>query len=466
MGLKERYQSLIHTLKYTAVETAIFLVVGAVAGGLIADHHQRFKARTIPLAFSEVTQQLKEKRQLSEIQIYLMGLNDTLNKIWECYNKANEGFSLDPRESFARELEARIDPAYTFHTHPLRELLAKNGFVETHSQEALRELKPWVVVRNKTAPNNDTLGRVWDDSHHDVTHTETRTRTVTHTDSQGHTYTTTETYTVTVYDYTIHTYNYHRQEGEAASKALEELVSEKIVLRPPKMRMTRSVGAENAYAIEKSHHLEDRSKVEVRILSNNWFNGSTIRRALNDATSLYSRFPQNAISLKAATRTAHSERYRTYHHSDPGPAEFRTMNGVRSDGRAFVKNVDRMTNSIHEALNALPRLRDLITDLIRVELDKKKPLHSKSGRDAEKKLLRVTRDLYRSNFAYGYKIDPYSLWAVILSTLGGGLLGAGFGKAVDELTTRFQIYDHLSLGDLSESPWNEMPAFKRRDKSS
>ncbi|HJX05252.1 MAG TPA: hypothetical protein VJ461_00920 [Candidatus Nanoarchaeia archaeon] len=442
-------------LRETPIEVPIIAALGLTIGLGLSYKHEADKAKLIPVAFSEISQIERNAeanhQPVPPLTRFYASTNDLVMKVFECWNISHKNTLIGSNTTaFARELEAKMDPALRIHRHEIPDF-TKN--MTQYADASYQQLKEFLDVMQRISVVNNHFGTAWQDDHDDVYHTEIYFTTS--TDSEGNSHT--EMHTRQVYDYTIHTYDYNNRAGEQASKSLDELLMKHSNFRTPEELVTASTTqADNEYVIEKSREKELKGKrlspEELLKHANNWANGSTYKINLSTIHNMMEALKQDGPKWDRAKNKAHSTKYQTYSHSDDGPLEFQVAETALEHGQTLEKNIAEIKQGIDFVREKAPVLHQKIEEYIAVILDKKKGNSDK----LKKEVLSLARTIYSNNFKKGFDVHPSKWYMVVIWSLAGAAAGAGVGFGIDQLGERFDIYDEkkyrgCKLGDYDKT---------------
>lgn len=437
--LKKAVKKTIAFLDRTAAEVVIFGAVGLASATTWM--YGKEMAKNIPLQFSELSQledtAEKEGRELEPLNRFYPSLNDMSMKIFEAWN---EGRSRGENElrGFAAELDMSTDPtgSHKIYRRELSDLLKE---VPILARTARETLQPFEEASAALGDIDNHFSRAWDESHHNVFHTEQRTRYVTAIDSNGEPYEKEEEYDVEVYDYTIHTYTYHPGEGNAAAKKFIDLL-EKIpeLAYNENFIVAKKTKPEGEYAIDKSqggpgtHH----NAGEYLEIVNRWFETNMFRQNGPMITTMWKESPSHAKKWKLARQTSESTTYTTQMENDDGPEEFQVAKAAQKHNRRIKSNIDRILTGLTRAETQIPVLEQKIQALINIEMEYQE---GPSKRIAAEILSGTTR-IYLSNFDAETELQRVRLQYLLLASLFGLGAGAAFGFGLDRAGKKFGLW--------------------------
>lgn len=423
----------------TPIEIPVGAVIVGLAAGLVSYSIESGKRGQIPLAFSEISQTRLYVEKIRGLKIppltvYYSSLNDLIMQVFEA-NNLSYTWTGGSAKHFAYELEKKVDVTARIHTQ-IPEYAAR---LPGHAVEALKPLAKLDDANMALLPVIGALKNTWDESHRDVYHTETESHQVCTTDSKGKQSCHTEITTKQVYDYTIHRYTYNARAGAQAAGLLQDFTA-----RYPDVKIGEKLfpawqtNAENEWAIRESRKRDTRNKALTREqyldYTNTWATGSNYAVLTPRIDEDHAGLVQTAPEWNKAKDTARDYRYRTYRHSDPGPAEYRVSMAALDHAVREAKNIARITGGIRYAAEKAPALSEKIQDFVDISL------HGKKGnpRGMASAILRDARDIYQLNFAGGFDVKPMKWETVFGWTLMGLAGGAAAGYGADRLIARRQ----------------------------
>ena len=437
-SLKETFDKAAYKAKRLILDTPIEIAIGAVLlgsiGGSMGYHGQQLKEGQIPLAFSEIEQTTKDYsakgQPVPPLTLMYSLTNDAAMKVFESNNIA---LAKDrTNETFAWELESRIDP--TLKTHMLISEIGNQ--LPQDAKAALASLTPLAAAEKELPRVTNELAATWDESHYDVTHTVYWTTR--DCDSKGKNCTT-NTHSRQVYDYTIHTYNYHPGHGANAARAMNDFIAAHPNLNiDERLHLASKTGGDNEKAMKKSmaEKLNGKPLTPQQALgfANVWATGSNLAKYLPVVYARQNDMLRLAPAWDQAKETAHYERYRTYSHSDSGPAEYQIAQRALSTANEIYTSSNKITSGIAYAGNAVPQLTEKIREYIDVT-------HHGDTHNANRlrgEVMQQARDIYQQNFENGFDVQPFKWWAVALFTMIGLGLGASAGAGVNSLIDKLK----------------------------
>ena len=390
---------------YVVVITA---VTTSVSGG-ICYSIQQDKAGNIPLVFSELSHIEKNYTaqgfSVPAITRYYGTINDIVMKVFEANNLSyRRGGN---HRDFAQELEFKIDPALRVH-HLISEYATEIPGIARDTLEALKPLPAMMKELSKICNN---LSNAWDESHHDVYHTEYYMVT----DDKGNSHTESRE----VYDHTIHTYTYSNTNAIVAKAALDTFAisypSLSIENVAPKILET---GADNEDAISGKGKLVTSDKAKAAVIKN--FQASTLYQ---NRPSIYKYHAQLVTGLitqyNKSLATSRSHRYITYSSSDAGPVEFRINRKILSVTSVLHSNINEIVVPVQQSVKNVKALHSNIVKYISVVLDKQKG----DADDLRDLIMHDSKSMYRDNFSKGLDIETFSVGAFLGSIFLGVVLG-------------------------------------------
>lgn len=418
---KDRARRLIYD---TPIEVAIgALLVGSLLGGG-SYMLQREKEGQIPVAFSEVgkTIQMYERngQPVPPLTKFYASNNDLAMQVFEASNNAFEISRTD--RDFAKKLEERLDPALKIHKQ-IPEYVAE---MPANTGNALASLDKLVQAERDLPALVNALRAVWGERHRDVTHTEWYTTES--CDSEGKC--TTSWHTREVYDYTIHTYTYNKQAGENAARMLNAFVERHPDLNiAERLVLATKTHPDNIEAITRSMKelLKGNipSEQQALELANTWATGSSFTAFLPQVYGGHAGVVQETPRWDNAKKTAKSVEYRTYRHSDAGPAEYQVIERALNSAVNTLNSSLAITNGIRVAEGQAQRLEQQALEFVEVAQGEK-PGNAGKLRSS---LMDTAREIYNNNFKRGFDVQPFKAWVVAIWAVAGTLLGglAGFG---------------------------------------
>ncbi|MFI5346927.1 MAG: hypothetical protein ACHQ51_11190 [Elusimicrobiota bacterium] len=414
-------------LRDTPAEIAILGTVGLLIGLGAGWHHEAAREASIPVGFSEIHQMEREAeaegRAIGTMTRYLAGTNDMAMNVFNAWNIANERTLYgSPVPAFASELDYNAGQKLRIHKYELPhyfqsipvEAAAARGMLESYDQ-----------VRRQAADAGGHLSRTWDESHHDVTHTEYDTHTVDDGNGKSHT----ETTSHEVYDYTNHHYSYDRGQGEASSSSLDALTLKgRAASFTETIPVAKQTNADGEYAAEKSRGLKRAITPEEALkYSRAWRDGSTLMTNLPTIHGRLADLARDADQWRADKTRAHDEAYRTYSHSDSGPKEYQTAERALAHDQELERSTAEILDGVDYAKAMTPVLQAKINELIAVQLDHK-PGDAKA---LTKEVLTIAKTIYTKNFKNGFDVERFRAGVVALGALLGALLGGLLGWGAD-----------------------------------
>ena len=432
-------------LKETPAEIFLTAALGAAAAGGISYHHETFRDKSLPLAYSEHAQLAKEaangKRALDPATRYLTGANDLSMQVFESWNEAHQQTAqeLVPR-AFAAALERRMDD------WDGRNLSALLESVPNDAAAFAGELQGLERGYRTIADAGPALANSWDDWHTDHYKTVHKTRTVTDSDGNRRT----EHYTEREYDYTQHDYYYRPAHGENAERLLVRFRDRDSDFTIPAAPAGLGAGGveapelspESVKAIRDSRPSADPKDLdepaELLALANSWATGSTLASNRGNILSMREALSADASAWAGARPRARNHHYRTWTRSDSGPREFRVVETALGHARSFNDDAGEILDGVSAGRSAPGELKAQIARLVEL---------SKSGsaltelKPAAREVLKTAQRLYSSNFKEGLDIAGYRGWMIALWAAIGLLLGGLLGAAWDRFAHRYGWYD-------------------------
>ena len=441
--LWEKAKDILHT---TSLEIAILAVLWAGIGIYHQTRAELRRSEKIPLAFSEIgaieRDAKKHNIKIWVITEYELKINDMCMKIFEAYNEAQYPFIPSQKtEIFAWNLYNTMDMKHIY-KYNLKDLLTQ---VPSYIPEVNNKLRKYQVVSDWLDIANSNLDKAWDEDHDDHYHTERRTRTVSDWNGKSHT----ETYTEQVYDNTTHSYDYDRQEGNAAAQNLNNIFKNvpNIALEEQVLK-TKETNADGEYAAEKSRQLTWPSKrlsqQELLDIANTWYKGSTLLTNLNKLEREYPQLHQKTFEWNQQKKTAHDESYTTTSRSDSGPEEFQTVENTLSLWVEINDNLKEMLSVIEQTNTDVPLLKQKIEQFIDVWYTHAGTQSWESKKLADE-VLTLTKKIYKMNFKEGINVDRFRWGMIFLFALIGWALGAWAGAWLDYLDNKINLYDRIKF---------------------
>ncbi len=349
-------------LRDTPAEVAIIGTIGLMVGLGLGWQHEAAREASIPVGFSEIHQMEREAgaegRQIGPMARYLADANDMTMNVFNAWNTANKRtMAGSPVPNFASELDFNAGQKMRIHHYELPHYFKA---LPNEADAARRLLAPYDQVRGQAADANSQLSRTWDESHHDVTHTEWHTRTVNDGNGRSHT----ETDSEQVYDHTNHSYSYDRAHGEAASTSLDALAQKgRAASFTEDMRTAKQTNAEGEYAAEKSRGLRQvPSPEEALKYARAWKDGSTLMTNLPVLHARLGDLARDADQWRGEKSRAHDEHYTTTSRSDSGPREYQTVERALSHGRDLERSVSEVLEGVDYTRAVTPVLEAKIAE--------------------------------------------------------------------------------------------------------
>jgi hypothetical protein len=430
--IKEFAQKAKYLIDTTPIEIPFgALVLGLALGTYGYDANIEKESRR-PVAFSEVGKTVQafereEKGAVPPLTKFYASTNDMIMRIFEASNEALS--RNDSNETFAKELEFKTDRAFKFH----RQLGQDAAEIPKAAQEALKSVQKLVDVTNNIPPVIRDFSNTWDESHHDVTRTKHYSVRVCDSKKKCHS----ERRTKQVYDHTNHSYTYHSQYGESAAQSLASFLQKfPDVAIQEKIILSAKTDVENEYAIEKSMKEVLKGKIPTPEQSlhyaNMWASNSNFATFQPQAVANHASLQGLSPRWKQAAGTAHSTRYRTYSHSDSGPAEYQLAKQTLSVAQALNTASQKIVGGMRFAGGNAPVLESKVKEFIAVTLDKKKGDADQIRDD----LMSLTINTYKNNFETGLDVEPFKWGEVFGYTFAGILAGGALGWGADYLGNR------------------------------
>ena len=445
MTIKEQYnltkKYVKDILRLTPAEIIIGAALGVTLTAGLSWKHEADRGKTIPLAFSEITQIEKDavagNERVGPVTEYLGKVNDTTMKIFECWNKANARVGSGTlEEKFAQELANKLSKSTDNYHYSLRDLLEQ---IPEKASSTLNELKPFMEVMQRMNVVNSELERAWDDRHRDEYHTEVYWTT--ETDSKGNAHS--EMHTRQVYDYTDHDYYFDKITGKSASDGLKSTIALHPELKlNEKLRTASRTNPAGEKAAKESrineHSDEPFGKVELLEISGLWCHGSTLNLNLSTIYNSWNGLKNQSGQLEKSVNSAQAHyHFRTYSHSDSGPNEFQVNENILRNGQSLSSSVSKVYSGIQYAKDLSPRIMKRIEELQQITLDHT-PGDSKK---AMENIMEEARAMYDKNFEKGINSRPFRGYMPFLMGFLGMIAGAGLGFVADEVGKRFKWYE-------------------------
>jgi len=333
---------------------------------------------------------------------------------------------------FASELDIIMDPALNHHNHPLYKMLKE---VPENAAELKKELKELDTTRNELPSVSGNFKSSWHEDRDDTYHTEFYE--CGSTDSKGNYHS--QTCTRQVYDYSDYTHTYYKDKGNQASASLDELLIKHPDLRyKQELKIASQTNAEGEYAIETTAKLDNRdvrlTKQELMKLSATWKYGSTFYLNNLEIINYWNSLKNQNIGWKNVKDKIPSvQEHRKYTTSWPGPEEYQLCGNISEN----VNHVQKFINETFEGINLtqseIPLLEKDINEMIAVEMNGKK---GNSGK-LYNSIMDRSRKIYRENFKNGLDVEGGRNYAVLISILGGIVVGGLVGAGVDNLADKY-----------------------------
>jgi len=466
--LKDWYLGAKEIVETTRVEILAGALVGAIAGGIYSANLES-RTRTIPLAFSELSQMERDaeikKNPLDSFTKFYARVNDATMKVFESENTAKASSTIDLNNKFAFELEVHYDRALNWHKHALDKLLQE---IPACARDAMNAFRDFQEVAQLAAKTRGLLEKTWDDSHVDHDRIEVYTETEHYTDSDGNSHSETVTKTRPVYDHTTHTYDYNPQFGEQASRELDNLFKRYPQLRNDiKLRLPSKTNAENEDAIETSRKANLKGKRlgidQLFSMACNWNSGSTLNVNLPPIYSNFKNLKNDSDIWRSTKSQAHDDSYNTGSRSDSGPREYQVV-------ETAIEHVNGLSNPILEILNTINKTTQIAPELeSKIKAFVAVANHERPGNASRlrREIMGLTKELYNSNFKGGVDIGTIRAGVVVLGILGGvaglGLLGWGFDEWGNRRRRKRRDLYGADSDDVSrEQPMQERNSFQMR----
>ncbi|MGV8086793.1 MAG: hypothetical protein ACP5N1_04125 [Candidatus Woesearchaeota archaeon] len=436
---KELKEQTLDLLRTTTIEVYALAALGLGIGLTTSIIRENKRDNMVPLGFSEREQvELDVRRtgqKIGPVNQYYSMTNDMVMKVLECWNDAHKSFLPNETRKFAYYLDLKMDMTYKQYKYELYQYVE---WLPKISKEALESLD-FKMVEYKLGTAENSFRKTWDDDHDDVYHTEYYTETETTTDSDGNTHTETVTKSREVYDYTTHTYDFFKSYGEIASRQINNLLSEVNDIKlKEKILLASQTNAEGEWAAEKSRELKGKrlQQEELTQIANTWWTGSTLK---NNLPIIQDRYKETRIDAKRwmiAKKTAKSDEYTTYSHSDSGPQEFQVVEKTIDDIRTARVYMLEVINGIEYTRENTPILEQKIKEYINIELN----FGEGNSTKLKKEIMDITKTIYKENFNKGFGIERFRLGQVFLWSIIGLLGGIATGAGVDYLGKVTNLY--------------------------
>ena len=402
-------------------------VIGAAAlattTGIAGYNIQKEKEGQLPVSFSEIEHTIQQfktaNKTVPSLTLFYSVTNDVTMKVFESTNLALA--KDESHDSFARELEKRINPALKEHT-----LISEYAQqMPKIAADATATLSPLTVAQKGLPAVVHAFEQAWSESHWD--HYSTEYYTDVECDSEGSC--TNVRKSREVYDYTDHSYRYDRQEGIRAAALLNSFKAGRPDLEiDENLYYARRTHTENEGAMKTAlaKQLKNRAPTadEYLAFANTWAVGSNYTKYMPEVRKHYKGLTALAPEWDAVKNTARSRSYRTYSRFDSGPSDFRIAEGAENSARQTVAAAAKITEGVEFAAKNIPLLEQKIHEYVAVVLD---------GAEGNPKKLRaeimdLSRDIYNKNFAGGHNVNGFN-WPMVLVLGFAGLLAGGFGGA-------------------------------------
>jgi hypothetical protein len=457
---KEMYSDFVDLLKRTSIEIFIVGALGTMIGTGIEYNLQARKANQLPLAFSEIGQIERDakyqNRTLNPMNIYLPSVNDTPMKVFEAWNNSRNVFVTEEKQlkRFASELEIKMyleEHVYTYTLSKFLEVLPERA------DNAKKQISNFEDSLSRLSPILNHLKKSWDrdfyeSSHEDCTTTE---------DSDGN-----ETETcVDVCDYYEYYFKYDKNEGNAASLKLDELILAHPTLSfNDRLRTASKTNADGEYAAEKTFlkKLKEKSKkgqqlteADFLMAANIWYTGSTLSHNMPEISSLFGSLKSDANSLRSAKKTAKDEHRITPCIYYDGPKEYQIAKKSIWDADLLSDNLSEIITGIDYTRNAAYSLDKKIKQFIAVELDGDKG----DAKKLSKEIMKTAREIYTKNFKKGLDVEPFKWYMIVLGGLCGAAAGSLVGFAWDKLGDRY-LYRRKEEDDVA---WHKVSHWHKLD---
>ncbi|MCA9478602.1 MAG: hypothetical protein KC535_05635 [Nanoarchaeota archaeon] len=438
-SFKNFKKSFLRRLRTSAIEVAIFASLGVSSALMMAHQHENERKKTIPLAFSEIGQLIRDTQKkedtLSLVNEYLPKTNDLCMKIFEAYDESNSLGGLS-HTRFANELDHHMN-LNNIYRYNLRDLIKE---VPVLSGKILEEKKQFVVARDFSKVLEGVSSGIWSEYHHDNYHTETTT----YTDSDGEEH----EESVQVYDDTDHSYTYHRNKGELSSELGFEFLEKFPDLTIEDLSLASKTNADGEYAAEKTRkNKKSFDEKDYLNFSRKWYAGSTLVLSAREIEDDYAALQKDVPDWERNKSTARSTSYTTTSSTDSGPKEYRSANRLHGSAYSMKQDLNEFVLSLEKTRDEVAQLEGMIDKYIHdaygfsefsSNFQKKRVLANE-----RKEILGTAKDIYRSTFKDGVDLHDYRVWYVALLGLAGLLGGAAIGVGVDYLGDHTTMYDHL-----------------------
>lgn len=441
--LRQKTWQIIHD---TPAEIFVTSALVMTVGGVVFTDYYKSEHGLIPISFSEFGKTYKAYQEKGlEAPVLTRFYSRASDFNMKVFESKNEAFVRgDSHESFARELETRIDPALRIH----RQLPEMTEDLKKDAKEALQRISVLLDAARDASTWIVPMQKSWEDDHDDVYKTVYYYETV--CDSQGKNCTQ-EQRSRQEYDYTIHTYDYYPAYGHQGALALQAFLLKYPTLQiAERLELAKKTDVFNEYAIEQSMKRQLNRKIPTPEQSlsyaNTWATGSTFSAMHPVITSRHDQLLRQSPQWDKARHTAKSDRYRTYSRSDSGPREFQLARAISRNGNEMVTATYKISSGIQFMGANAQVMVDKIKEYIAVVLDKKPG-------DADKlraEIMDLSRTAYKMNFSNGHDVRPVK-WEVIFGVIGGlGILGALKGWGIDTLIRNNRHRMPASMGGFGD----------------
>ncbi|HYD03809.1 MAG TPA: hypothetical protein VEC16_05945, partial [Alphaproteobacteria bacterium] len=409
--LKDLKNGFFYTLKHTSAEVFIGVALGGLAAGIWSYDHENDKNKIYRLGFSEIRgiekMQMKHHLNVPNMTEFLCKTNDFYMKILESHNESwHRSFLDDNTRSFAQELEFHKDITFKQYHYELPQL---NAEVPALADSLMKDLKNVVAMKKHIDYTLVPLEKTWDEYHHDEYHTEIYFEDETYTDSDGKEHTRTVMKTKQVYDYTDNKYDYYKKEGEESAKLLDHFRDyfPKVTI-DTLFIVAKETGAENEWAIEKSHRYdyENNNFPEENYLkiANSWAAGSHPHQNLEKIMALQYALIQDANKWDVDKKNAKSSFIRTYDESRPRPEELKTIRSAESHGEDISALIGAMVQTIDYTKQNVPSLMKKVDAYIAATLDYKEKDEGKIS-EMKKEIISETMQGYARLFPNAIDVE-------------------------------------------------------------
>jgi len=428
-------------LRDTSIEIVIGGLMGLGLAGYLSHNAESNRDKLIPVAFSEISQ-IEDEAENKDVKLnsdtaYHAQLNDLVMKVFESWNDswANGKNSKDAYYEFALILNNRMGGKTDFR-HTLSSLIKT---VPDYTDDVLKELSEFDEARNKMVTVNKHFSNSWTESHVD----NYDMVWVTDYDSKGNP---SGGHYDQVYDDTTHTYRYHKNDGDAASRTLDHVISDHGNLsKRIKIATASSVKDENLEAIKKSRKIErdqDSEDFDSLELANRWKTGSNMYKNRKFFASPFDDLRNDAELWRIAKNKSRNHRYNTYSHSDSGPKDYKVVENTLRHGRQFVNAIDEVMDGFRFTQKNVPEIDSKIfnfTDQMLKDESQRDP--DFNPKDAAYGIRDLATEMYSRNFKGGFDVSGYRGGIVALFSILGLVAGAASGFGADQAGKKYNIWD-------------------------